>query len=157
MIAVWWEDVEIGATRHYGDVLVTAEAIIAFAKAYDPQPFHLSEEAGRASHFGGLVASGWHSAALWMRMTVEHSIGRDNPAAMGSPGFRDMRWHEPVRPGDRLSCRTTIIERVAFKSREDVGLIRSRNEMLNQHGRVVMSFTGQGLIRKRPKDEGATT
>jgi len=152
MTTRWFDDIEVGTVTHYGRVDVTAEEIKDFASRWDPQPFHLDEEAAKATHFGGLVASGWHTAALWMSMTVREMIGEQNEAAMGSPGFLDLRWLKPVRPGDVLTCRSTVIEKVELKSRPDRGITRSRNEVLNQHGEVVMSFIGQGLMKKKPTD-----
>jgi acyl dehydratase len=129
---------------------VTEEEIIEFAREFDPQPFHIDPEAAKQSPYGGLIASGWHTCALWMKMTVPAMIGENNKAAVGSPGVLELRWIKPVRPGDTLRVRSTVIEKVDLKSRPDRGIIRSRNEVFNQKNELVMSLIGQGLTLKRP-------
>jgi len=135
---VWFEDVPIGNTRRYGRYLITAEEIANFAANFDRR-----DDTDQSAPI-------WLYAAAWMRMTVEHSIGTRNAAAMGSPGFRTMEWLQPVYPGDILSARVTTTEKVTPKSRQDIGFILSRTEVLNQHDQVVMRFGGQGMVRRRP-------
>ena len=149
----WFEDWQIGDVLEYGGYTLAEEEIVAFARRFDPQPFHINAEAAKHSPYGGLIASGWHTCALWMKMSVPALIGEDNKAAIGSPGFRDLRWLKPVRPGDTLRCRTTIAEKVDLGSRPDRGIVRLQNEVLNQHDEVVMRFVGQALTLKRPQTE----
>jgi acyl dehydratase len=142
----WFEDYREGETIAFGDRTVTAEEIIAFARAYDPQSFHLSEEGGRATPYGGLIASGWHTAALTMRMLVDHVLTRQG---LGSPGLDELRWLAPVRPGDRLSCRVTVLETRRSRSKPDRGIVRQKVETYNQRGEQVLSWTVAGLVRCR--------
>lgn len=146
----WFDDWEVGEVHDYGSYTVTEEEIVAFARQFDPQPFHIDPEAAKASPYGGIIASGWHTGALWMRMHFDAQIGERNPAAIGSPGLLELRWVKPVRPGDTLRCRSTVIEKVELRSRPDRGIVRSRQEVFNQNGEVVMWFIGQGLLLKRP-------
>ncbi len=145
----WFEDVPIGRVLEYGSYTVTEQEIIEFAQAFDPQPFHIDPEAAKQSPFGGLIASGWHTCALWMKMSVPVMIGENNKAAVGSPGVLELRWIKPVRPGDTLRVRSTVVEKVDLKSRPDRGIIRSRNEVFNQKDELVMSLIGQALTLKR--------
>jgi acyl dehydratase len=142
----WFEDYREGETIAFGDRTVTAEEIIAFAREYDPQSFHLSEEGGRATPYGGLIASGWHTAALTMRMLVDHVLTRHG---LGSPGLDELRWLAPVRPGDRLRCRATVLEARRSRSKPDRGIVRQRVEAFNQKGEQVLSWTAAGLVRCR--------
>ncbi|WP_336486016.1 MaoC family dehydratase [Methylobacterium nigriterrae] len=140
---------EIGATRELGAHAFTADAIVAFARAYDPQVFHLDPAAARETHFGGLCASGWHTAAIWMRRMLA-TRARDAaltarsgpvPASGPSPGFRDLRWLKPVYAGDTIAYATTLIDRRASATRPGWGLSTSRNTGRNQHGEPVFEFT----------------
>lgn len=145
---VYFEDFTPGMTLTFGDRLVTAEEIVAFAREYDPQPFHLDDEAGRGTHFGGLVASGWQTAGFMMRMLVDHMLSPQ--ASLGSPGVDELRWLRPVRPGDRLSVRVEVLETRLSRSRPGMGTVRQRSEVLNQGGEVVMSTVSVGMFRTRP-------
>lgn len=140
------EDYADGDTQDFGRVEVTAEAIIAFAAQYDPQPFHLDPEAGRATPYGGLIASGWHTAGMTMRMMVDHIVSRHG---LGSPGVDELRWLKPVRPGDVLTCRSTVLSVRRSTSKPDRGIVRQQIETLNQHGEVVLSWIGNGMVRAR--------
>jgi acyl dehydratase len=142
----WFEDYREGETIAFGDRTVTAEEIIAFAREYDPQSFHLSEEGGRATPYGGLIASGWHTAALTMRMLVDHVLTRHG---LGSPGLDELRWLAPVRPGDRLRWQATVLEARRSRSKPDRGIVRQRVEAFNQRGEQVLSWTAAGLVRCR--------
>ncbi len=135
---VWFEDLPTGVTRLYGSYPIGADEISRFRNRYDLA----GSDDGRAPI--------WLIAAAWMRMTVDYSLGARNAAAMGSPGFRTMEWLLPVYAGDTLSARVTSTNKVELKSRQDVGFIHSRSEVLNQHGQTVMRFGGQGMVRRRP-------
>jgi len=141
-----FEDYTPGHSVTFGARTVTAEEIIAFARDYDPQSFHLSEEGGRATPYGGLIASGWHTASLTMRMLADTVVSRHG---LGSPGLDELRWVKPVRPGDTLSVRVTVLEARRSRSKPDRGIVRQRTEALNQHGEVVMLWTGTILVRCR--------
>jgi acyl dehydratase len=143
----YWEDMVPGTVRELGSVTPTAEETKAFARQFDPQPFHLDEEAGRQSMFGGLAASGWHTCALAMRLTVDNFLCE--AASLGSPGLEKLSWLAPVFPGDTLSLRHTILEARPLKSKPGVGLVRSKWEMFNQHGTQVLLMEGYGMFRRR--------
>ncbi len=147
MSGLFFEDFAVGQTRELGECSISREEILAFARQFDPQPFHLDEEAARRSPFGGLVASGWHTAALAMRLVVD-SMGLDS-GSLGSPGADELRWLLPVRPGDRLRLRTEVIEVTPSRSKPDRGSVRLRYELRNQNGEPVMTMIGIGLFRRR--------
>jgi acyl dehydratase len=144
---LYWEDLLPGSVRDLGTISPTVEEIKEFAGKYDPQPFHLDEEAGRQSIFGSLVASGWHTAALCMRLTVDNML-RDS-SSQGSPGLENIRWLKPVYPGDVLALKHTVLETRAMRTRPDTGLIRARWELFNQHGDKVFQMEGHGIFRRR--------
>lgn len=144
---IHWEDLQAGSVRELGTTTVNAEEIKEFAGKYDPQPFHLDEEAGRASLFGGLCASGWHTCALAMRLTVDNMLRHST--SLGSPGLESLKWLKPVFPGDVLSLRHTILESRGLRKRPDTGLVRSRWEMFNQKGERVLEMEGYGFFRRR--------
>ena len=143
----YWEDFEVGDTSSLGERTVDRDEVIAFAKMYDPQPFHIDEEAGRQSMFGGLIASGWHTVAMVMRMIVDSYL-RDS-ASLGSPGVDNVRWLKPVRPGDTIRATRTVVETRASKTRPELGLVKTRWEVFNQHGEMVMSMEGWGMFSRR--------
>jgi len=143
----YWEDLQPGSVRELGSVTPSAEDIKDFAEQFDPQPFHLDELAGRRSIFGNLCASGWHTCALAMRLTVESFLNESS--SMGSPGLESLRWLKPVYPGDTLSLRHTITEARALRTRADIGLVRSNWEMFNQNGEKVLHMEGYGMFRRR--------
>ncbi len=145
--ARWLEDFNPGDVAEFGDTLVTEQEVIAFAKRYDPQPFHVDAEAAAASSFGGLVASGWHTSAMMMRMLVDHWVPQQ--ASMGSPGVDELRWLKPVRPGARLSVRLTVLDTTRSRSKPDRGVVRTLTEVLNQQGEVVMSARSIAIVRVR--------
>ncbi len=145
----YFEDYTAGEVLEFGDTLVTEPEIVEFATRYDPQPFHVDADAARASIYGGLIASGWMTAALTMRMLVEHYISR--VASMGSPGIDELRWLRPVRPGDRLEVRCTVLETRRSQTKPDRGAVQAFQEVLNQDGEVVMTLKGWGLYRCRPQ------
>ena len=143
----YWEDFKVGDTSSLGERIVQREEMIAFAKMYDPQPFHIDEEAGRLSMFGGLIASGWHTVAMVMRMMVDSYLG--DSASLGSPGVENVRWLKPVRPGDTIRANRTVLETRASKSRPEMGMVKTRWEVVNQHGEMVMSMEGWGMFSRR--------
>jgi acyl dehydratase len=143
----YFEDYQVGEVIEFGDHLITKEEIVGFAQRYDPQPFHVDEAAAAESHFGGLIASGWMTASVMMRLLVEHFISR--VASMGSPGVDELRWLRPVRPGDRLRVRVTVLEVRRSQTKPDRGAILSLDEVVNQDDEVVMSVKGWGLYRAR--------
>ena len=146
-ITYYWEDLAPGSVRDLGTVTMDAAEIREFAAKFDPQPFHLDEEAGKRSIFGGLCASGWHTCALAMRLTVTNFLHQSS--SMGSPGLENLRWMKPVYPGDTLRLQHVILESRPLRTRPDVGLVRSRWEMFNQHGEQVLQMEGYGMFRRR--------
>lgn len=143
----YWEDMVVGSVRDLGTVTLTAEEIKDFARQFDPQPFHLDEVAARHSMFGGLCASGWHTCALAMRLTVTNFL--HEAASLGSPGVENLRWLKPVYPGDTLRLDQVVLESRGMRSRPKVGLVRSRWDMYNQHGDKVFQMEGYGMFRRR--------
>ena len=141
----------IGVTVTLGSYTFTPEAIVAFARKYDPQPFHLSDEAAAATYFGRLSASGWHTCAMTMAMVVDNLKAHDQ-AGLGSPGIDELRWLKPVYPGDTLRCESEILETRRSQSRPEMGSYRSRMIVFNQHDEPVLRFVTIALIRTRPKD-----
>jgi acyl dehydratase len=142
------EDFAVGQVFETGRKRVEKDEIFAFAKEFDPQPYHLDEEAARQSPFGGLVASGWHTAAMTMRLMVD---GEFKPAGgILGVGFDELSWPRAVRPGDELYVRSEVLEVRPSKSRPDRGMIRVRNTTLNQNDDVVQVFTGNLLVPRRP-------
>ena len=144
----YFEDYIPGAVFEYGEIRVGQTEIIEFARRFDPQEMHLDPEAAAAGRFGGLIASGWHTAAMTMRLFTEHFL---SPASsLASPGIDELRWLRPVRPGDELRLRVTVTEARRSRSKPDQGIVRSLAEVLNQRGEVVMSLKPISLIRCRP-------
>ncbi len=143
----FWDDLRVGEAKDCGTRTLTREQIVAFAREYDPQPFHLDEEVAARSPFGGLVASGWQTASLAMRMAVDAFIG--DVASMGSPGVDELRWLAPVRPGDALALRCTIVELAPSRSKADRGSLRATYEMTNQRGELVLTMIGIGIVARR--------
>jgi acyl dehydratase len=148
---LYFEDYLPGAVHEFGSVTISEAEIIEFARRFDPQPFHIDPEAAKQSAFGGLIASGWHTASLTMRLLVDNYVSR--VASLGSPGVDEIRWRRPVRPGDTLSVRVTITESKLSRSKPDQGTIRSYVELLNQHREVVMTWKGMGLFRCRKRTD----
>ena len=148
MVLRYFEDFVDGLTVDIGRKQLTAEEIVQFARAYDPQPMHTDPEAALASTYGGLIASGWHTAVTYRRLLVDALMGEAE--SIGSPGVENLRWLKPVRPGDTLSGRFVVTETKLSRSRPDWGIVRSRGEMLNQHGEVVMSIEAVNFFARRP-------
>ena len=146
-IRYYWEDLQAGSVRDLGSTSVSAEEIVDFAQQFDPQPFHVDEAEGRRSIFGNLCASGWHTCALAMKLTVDNFLSESS--SMGSPGLESLRWLKPVYPGDTLRLQHTILESRPLRTRTDTGLVRSVWEMFNQNGEKVLQMEGYGMFRRR--------
>ena len=143
----YFEDFAVGETIELGSVQISPAEIIAFAEQFDPQPLHVDPARAEESVFGGLIASGWHTAGLYMRLFAEGVLNR--VPSFGSPGIDQLRWLRPVRPGDTLRARFTVLEARPSRSRPDRGIVRSRGEMINQHGEVAMSLEATNFIGRR--------
>ena len=144
---MFFEDFEVGTTEEFGEYLVTEEEILEFASKYDPQAFHLSDEAAKATLFGGLCASGWHTCAIAMRMLVDNMP--ESNKSLGSPGIDELRWTKPVFPGDTLRVKTTVLSKTNSRSRPDLGSLQMQNEVFNQKNELVMSNKPIVIYRKR--------
>jgi len=144
----WYEDYPVGETVEFGDHLVTQDEVLEFARRYDPQPFHVDPAAAAQSIYGGLIASGWMTSSIAMRLMVDHYLSPQS--SMGSPGVDELRWLRPVRPGDRLRMRVTVLDSRVSQSKPDRGMILLLWEVLNQDRTVVMSMKGWGMYRRRP-------
>ena len=144
----FYEDIAVGQKSAFGHYEVTREEVIDFAQKYDPQPFHLDDEAAAKTHFGRISASGWHTCAMTMSMLVAN-LTANKQAGLGSPGVDELRWKKPVYPGDTLRCETEVIEKRRSASRPEMGVYRSRVRVLNQDDLPVMTFISNGLIRTR--------
>jgi acyl dehydratase len=142
-----WEDFPVGSRMVFGAMAVTREAIVDFARQFDPQPFHVDERAGADSIFGGLCASGWHTCAMAMRMMCDEYLL--DAASLGSPGIDNLRWLKPVYPGDTLSVQLEVVQARPMASRPDVGLTRMHWDVVNQHRVQVLSMEGWGMFRRR--------
>jgi acyl dehydratase len=127
----YFEDYIVGTVHEFGSIVVEEAEVIDFARRFDPQPFHIDPAAAKQSVFGGLIASGWHTAAMMMGMIVEHYLAQS--ASLGSPGIDELRWLKPVRPGDTLTARVTVLESRRSRSKPDRGIVYSLIEVLNQH------------------------
>lgn len=148
----WLEDYVPGTVVAYGSIRVEAADIIDFAQRFDPQEFHLDAERAAEGPFGGLIASGWHTASVMMRMLVDHYLSR--VASLGSPGVDELRWLAPVRAGDTLSIRVTVVEARRSQAKPDRGLVRALIEVLNQRDETVMTVRAMTLMRCRDRPPG---
>ncbi len=147
----YFEDVKIGDAIEYGSKTLTKDEIINFAKKYDPQPFHVDEAAAKETIYGGIIASGWHTAAVTMRMMVDNMI--DTKASLGSPGIDNLRWHKPVFPGDTLRVRSEVTDKRRSKSRPTMGTTFGKLEVFNQNDELVMSFNSIGMMLARSSED----
>jgi acyl dehydratase len=143
----WFEDFAVGDVAEFGPVTVTEAEIVEFAERYDPQPFHVDPDAAAASPFGGLIASGWHTVAVFMGMYVRGVLL--DAASLGSPGVEELRWLAPVRPGDELRGRSTITDVRASTTNPRRGTVFSTSEVVNQEGTVVMTMKARGFFARR--------
>lgn len=146
---VYFEDLVVNAEVTYGSYEVTREEVLEFAHKYDPQPFHLSDEAAAKTHFGRIAASGWHTAAMTMAVIARYVTAHGHQG-LGSPGIDDLRWTKPVFPGDTLTMTGRIVEKTPSRSKPDIGSFRTATTVTNQHGDPVMTFTSIVLMRRRP-------
>jgi acyl dehydratase len=146
-MTIWWEDLEIGHVIETGTRSVSEDEIINFATEFDPQYFHIDRERAKQSIYGGVIASGWHTCSLAMSLIVPAIRGQ---AGLGSPGFDNLRWLKPLRPGDTIRVRMTVTERSASRSRTDIGSAKVHSEMFNQHDELVMTMDNIGIYRRRP-------
>jgi acyl dehydratase len=144
----WWDDIRPGDVLELGPVEVCEDELVAFASAYDPQPFHVDADAAARTPFGGLIASGWHTAALFMGMYVRGFL--NDTASLGSPGVEELRWLVPVRPGDELRGRVTVLDAWPSERNAGRGTVVTRCEVLNQHDEVVLRMTARGFFARRP-------
>lgn len=145
---LYFEDIEVGTLQRFGNYAVTREEMIDFAGKYDPQPFHLDDDAAAKTHFGRLSASGWHTGSMAMRMIVDNMKDR-RQAGLGSPGMEELRWLKPVFAGDILRCESEILDKRRSASRPEMGIFRSRLTVFNQDDEPVMSLVSSGLIEVR--------
>lgn len=149
MAAWYFEDFYEGQEIPLGSKTVTEDEIISFAKQFDPQPFHIDHAAAAASHFGGVIASGWHTCSMMMRLVVDGLMA--GASSMGSPGLEKVRWIKPVRPGDTLTVVYLTQQVKASDSRPDRGVVWSKWQATNQHGEIVATIEGMGMFGRRPK------
>jgi len=148
MPEIYLDDLAPGQMHELGQHTVGADEVVAFASLWDPQPFHLDQKAAAQSIYGGLIASGWHTCCIFMRLLADGLLNR--AAAMGSPGVDEVRWQKPVRPGDTLLGRVEVLEVRPSRSRPDRGIARLRSSMSNQAGEEVLSFEAAVMFGRRP-------
>jgi acyl dehydratase len=148
---LYLDDIQVGMKRSFGQYEVTREEVLDFARKYDPQPFHLSDEAAAQTHFGRLAASGWHTCAMTMSMFVAEMAVQPQ-ASLGAAGVDELRWLKPVYPGDTLRCETEILEVKPSRSRADMGSLKSQMTTYNQHDEPVLRFVALALMRRRPSE-----
>jgi acyl dehydratase len=144
----YFEDYAPGSVHEFGRITVEEADIVAFGRQFDPQLFHIDPEGAKSTIYGGLIASGWHTASLMMRECVRHYLPR--AASLGSPGIDELRWNLPVRPGDTLTVRVTVLEATRSRSKPDRGIVTSLWEVLNQNRKVAMSLKAVNFILCRP-------
>ncbi|HLF50031.1 MAG TPA: MaoC family dehydratase [Methylomirabilota bacterium] len=144
----YWEDIKEGDVVELGSRTMEKDSMVAFAREFDPQPFHTDEKAAEASIWGGLIASGWLTGSVLMRIFYDGYL--KDTAGLGSPGIDELRWLKPVRPGDTLTVRLTVLETAASRSKPDRGIVRSLMEVVNQHGEIVMTTKGVNFVSRRP-------
>lgn len=145
----FFEDYQAGRVHELGAISVSEAEIVAFATQFDPQYFHLDREKAAASPFGGIIASGWHTVSLAMRLYVDHYLS--HVSSLASPGVDEIRWPNPVRPGDTLRVRVTILDTRPSRSRPDRGIVRSRVEAMNQKEDLVLNMIVLSFIGRRPQ------
>jgi acyl dehydratase len=150
-MTIWYEDIQIGDRRELGSYTFSADEIKRFAAKFDPQPFHLDEEAGKKSHFGGLAASGWHTASVFMKLQSRliNEIGADVRKSGPSPGYRNLRWLKPVLAGDTLTYTTEVVRKRELATRPEWGIVFSQITAVNQRGERVYEFEGSVLFARR--------
>jgi acyl dehydratase len=144
----WFEDYQTGAVYEFGDVTITEEEILEFAQRFDPQPIHTDREFAAGGPFHGLIASGWHTSGIFMRLFADNFLS--TVAGLASPGVDELRWPHPVRPDDRLRLRVRIVETRPSQSKPDRGIVRTRAQLLNQEDQIVLSLVAVNLMLRRP-------
>jgi acyl dehydratase len=145
---IWWEDFKVGDQAEMGRHTFTQDEILKFGREFDPQAFHADPQAAKSGFFGGLIASGWHTCSVAMRVMVESYLKQ--AASLGAPGVDSIRWPRPVRPGDTLVFRRKVLAARPSTTRAGVGLVKHRWEATNQHGELVMTMEGWGMFGRRP-------
>ena len=146
-VRYYWEDLAVGEVRDLGTITPTREEIIAFARQFDPQPFHLDDDAARESVFGRLCASGWHTCGMAMRLMVTNFLC--HTTSLGSPGLENLRWLKPVYPGDTLRLQHTLVDKQPMRNHPTVGKVRTIWELFNPHGDPVLHMEGWAMFRRR--------
>ena len=149
---IYFEDLVVGKETYFGSVGVTREEVLEFARRYDPQPFHLSDEAAAKTYFGRLSASGWHTCAMTMGV-IARKVVAEEQAGLGAPGIDELRWLKPVYPGDTLHVNGVIVETTPSRSKPDIGSFRTKTTVTNQDDVPVLTFTSIVLMRRRPVAE----
>ncbi|MXZ15911.1 MAG: MaoC family dehydratase [Acidimicrobiales bacterium] len=144
----WFDDYEAGERFTFGSTTIDEAEIIEFGRKFDPQPFHIDPEAARHTVYGRLIASGWHTGSIMMRLLGEHLLG---PSSMGSPGLDELRWLAPVHPGDRLTLVVDVLELRPSRSKPDRGIVKMAHELVNQHGATVVRSVANMMIARRPR------
>ena len=144
----FFEDYLPGAVYEYGHVSVTEDEMVEFARRFDPQSIHTDSAAAASGPFGGLIASGWHTAGIFMRLYADHYLS--SVASLGSPGVDELRWPAPLRPGDRVHLRTTILTARPSQSKPDRGVVQTQGELIQQDGQAVLRLVAVNLLRRRP-------
>ncbi|MFJ4290078.1 MaoC family dehydratase [Cupriavidus sp. NPDC089707] len=145
---LYFEDFEVGSRRELGSYVVTEEELLAFARQYDPQPFHVDKEAAARSIYGGLISSGWMTCSIMMRLLVLSTTGKS--ASMGSPGVDEIRWIKPVYAGDTLTVVLNVLDTRPSQSKPDRGIVHTQWEATNQRGELVCTVKGMGMYGRRP-------
>jgi acyl dehydratase len=145
---LYFDDFPAGRVDESAPRTITHEEMLEFARQYDPQPFHLDDDAAQKTIYGGLIGSGWLTVAVMMRLLWDTML--KDVASLGSPGSDEIRWLKPVRPGDTLRARFTVMEAIPSRSKPDRGVVKTFTEMLNQHGEIVMTMRGMGMFARRP-------
>jgi len=155
-MSYYWEDIDLGFTETFGPIAVDREEVLAFARRYDPQPFHLDEQAAAQTHFGRLAASGWHTCAMMMGAMVEHWQATPGwqESSLGTMGIDELRWRHPVFPGDTLRGTSELIEKIESRSRPEMGIVKWRTRLLNQHDEEVLSLVSTVMRKRRPAAQG---
>ncbi|BAK66392.1 MaoC-like dehydratase [Sphingobium sp. SYK-6] len=153
-MSYYWEDLEPGISDSFGPFTVDREEVIAFARRYDPQPFHLDEDAAAQTHFGRLAASGWHTCAMMMAAMVERwqAVPGWQEQSLGAMGIDELRWKRPVFPGDVLRGSSELIEKIASRSRPEMGILKWQTRIVNQHDEDVLSLISIAMQKRRPAD-----
>jgi acyl dehydratase len=148
---IWFETIEVGTKTELGSYTFTAEEIKRFARQFDPQPFHLDEEAAKQSHFGGLAASGWHTASVFMKLQSRriNEIGADVRKSGPSPGYKNLRWVKPVLAGDTVTYSTEVTSKRPLATRPQWGIVFLKARGVNQHGELVYEFDSSVLFARR--------